>query len=87
MTSTVTPLHKGPNVPDVMSADSVRCYPIYSRNRDRVTVATLLDVGKDKAYALVNSGALPAVLVGGERRVRHTALLRYLATRPEAPTT
>jgi len=40
--------------------------------------AKLVDVGRSKFYELVNKGAIPVVIIGGQRRVTLAALLDLL---------
>lgn len=42
-------------------------------------VAAWLGVSRAKAYAMLKAGEIPSVMVGGNRRVRFTALDTYLA--------
>ncbi len=45
-------------------------------------VATLLGVGRTTVYSLMNSGALPAVLLGADARITAEGLDAYIAGLP-----
>lgn len=61
--------------------------PIASLVRTRVTVATVLGISRERAYAFVQRGELATVQIGGRKLVPVVALRRLLGEVPPLPLT